>query len=139
MQRQGRLLLARLDRHEPHRLACDRFADRLRVGGIILSPLHIGLHVSCGHQPHFMTQLGQFARPVMRRPASLGTDQARWQLLEEPQHLRSSQRLANYNLSACADTVNLKNVLGQIQADRANLHGGWLLCSGCMTAAHLGT
>ncbi|PAL24179.1 TonB-dependent receptor, partial [Sphingopyxis sp. GW247-27LB] len=26
--------------------------------------------------------------------------------------------------------VNLKNILGQIEADRGNLHGGWLLCSG---------
>ena len=25
------------------------------------------------------------------------------------------------------DRVNLKNALGQIEADRANLHGGWLL------------
>jgi hypothetical protein len=30
--------------------------------------------------------------------------------------------------------MNLKNTLGQIEADGGNLHGGWLLCSGCLTA-----
>ncbi|MER9970979.1 hypothetical protein, partial [Mesorhizobium sp. M0060] len=27
-----------------------------------------------------------------------------------------------------------KNALGQIKAHGGNLHGGWLLCSGCLTA-----
>ena len=52
------------------------------------------------------------------------------QLLEEGQHLRPSQRLADHNLTGRVDPMNLKNVLGQIEADCANLHNGWLLCSG---------
>ncbi|MER9597912.1 hypothetical protein, partial [Mesorhizobium sp. M0244] len=32
------------------------------------------------------------------------------------------------------DGMNLKNALGQIKAHGGNLHGGWLLCSGCLTA-----
>ena len=33
--------------------------------------------------------------------------------------------------SACRiNTVNLENILGQIEADRGNLHAGWPLCSG---------
>ena len=74
-----------------------------------------------------MTQPGQFAPPVMRCPAGLGAYQAGRQLLEERQHLRSSQRLANDDLTGRADTVNLKNVLGQIEADRAKLYCRWLL------------
>src|SRR5690554_3277038 len=30
--------------------------------------------------------------------------------------------------------MNLKNTLGQIEAYGGNLHGGWLLCLGCLTA-----
>src|SRR5690606_7244288 len=30
--------------------------------------------------------------------------------------------------------MNLKNAFGQIKAYGGNLHGGWLLCSGCLTA-----
>lgn len=139
MKRQRRLLLARLDGHEPHRLTGDRFADRLGVSCIVLTALHIRLHVSRRHQPYLMTKPGQFARPMVRRSAGLGTYQTWRLLLEKRQHLRSSQRLAYHDLPGRADAVHLKNVLGQIQADRANLHRGWLLARVRMTATHLGT
>jgi hypothetical protein len=48
-------------------------------------------------------------------------NQARRQLAEERQHLRSPQRFAHYDLARIIDRVNLKNALGQIEAD-----GGWL-------------
>ncbi|MFK0693046.1 hypothetical protein ACFX5Q_33660, partial [Mesorhizobium sp. IMUNJ 23033] len=38
------------------------------------------------------------------------------------------------NVSRRVDGVNLKNALGQIKAHGGNLHGGWLLSSGCLTA-----
>ena len=130
VHRQRRLLLGRLHRHEPHRRACHRLADRFRIGRVGLAALHIGLDVGRRHQAHLMAQLDQLARPVMRRAARLDADQAGRQLGEERQHLRSSQRLANNDLASRIDAVNLKNALGQIEADRGNLHGGWLpFCS----------
>jgi hypothetical protein len=45
---------------------------------------------------------------------------------EEWQNLRSSQRPADNHVALRINAVNLKNVLGQIKADRANLHNGWL-------------
>jgi hypothetical protein len=33
--------------------------------------------------------------------------------------------------------VNLKNALGQIEADRANLHGGWLPSLWCFDSNHV--
>ncbi len=49
-------------------------------------------------------------------------------------HVGQLGALFDQKLAGRADTVNLKNVLGQIQADRANLHCGWLPRSGRMTA-----
>ena len=44
MKHQAALLLDRLDRHEPHVGPRDRFANRLRVGRVILLSLDIRLH-----------------------------------------------------------------------------------------------
>jgi hypothetical protein len=73
-----------------------------------------------------MTELDQLARPVMRRAARLDTDQTRRQPGEEWQHPRSTKRLTDNDLAARINAVNMKNVLGQVQADRSNLHDGWL-------------
>jgi hypothetical protein len=43
---------------------------------------------------------------------------------EERQHLGAPQRLADDDCARSINGVNLKNMLGQIQADRGNLHGG---------------
>ena len=42
MQHQHRLLLGVLYRHEPHRRAGYGFADRFRIGGIVLVALDVG-------------------------------------------------------------------------------------------------
>ena len=56
MQRQRGLLLDRLDRYEAHGRSGDRLADRLRIPGISLAPLHVGLDVGRRHQPHLVTE-----------------------------------------------------------------------------------
>ena len=43
-----------------------RFAYRLRVGGIVLLSLHVGLHIGRWHQPHRMPERLQLARPMVR-------------------------------------------------------------------------
>ena len=76
MKRQVTLLLGRLGRDEPHVSPGDGLADRLRIGGIVLMVLHIGLNVSWRHQPNLVTKRLQLARPVVRRGASLDANQA---------------------------------------------------------------
>ena len=44
--------------------------------------------------------------------------------------LHPLHRFADDNLAGRVNSVDLKNVLGQIEADCANIHGRWLLCSG---------
>ena len=56
MKHQAALLFGRLGRHEPHVGPGDRLADCLGVGGIVLLPLDVGLHVGRRHQPHGMAE-----------------------------------------------------------------------------------
>src|SRR4051812_34549889 len=72
----------------------------------------------------------------MRGAARLHANKARRQLGEERQHLAASQRLADDNLAPLIDRVNLKNALGQVEADRANTHRGWLLARGRFDSFH---
>jgi hypothetical protein len=63
---------------------------------------------------------------MVARSARLNADQTRIESFKKPQHLRTAQRLAHNNFAGAGDGVNLKNVLGQIKADRGNFHDGWL-------------
>src|SRR5258708_37670329 len=64
---------------------------------------------------------------MMRRGAGLNAYQARRQLLEERQHVPSLQLAADDHLAYRVDAVNLKNRLGNGEADRRNpLHGAIL-------------
>src|SRR6202051_4615610 len=57
----------------------------------------------------------------------LDTDEAAQKPSEKLQQLRPPQLLANHCRAGGVDAVDLKDSLGDIQPDRANLHGGWLL------------
>src|SRR5689334_13044369 len=83
MKHQAALLLDRLDRHEPHVGPRDRFANRLRVGRVILLSLDIRLHVGRRYKTHDMSNCLKLARPVMRRCASFDANEARWELREK--------------------------------------------------------
>ena len=50
MQRQTALLLGCLGRDEPHVRLGHRFADRLRIRGIILLPFDVGFQLGRRHQ-----------------------------------------------------------------------------------------
>ena len=69
-----------------------------RGGGIVLVALNVGLHVLRRHQPHLMTKLREFTRPIMGRGTGLRADKARWQRFEERQHLAAPQLLPNDDL-----------------------------------------
>ena len=76
------LLVGALYRHEAHRRARHRLADRLSVGCVVLIPLDVRLHVSRRHQLHLMAERGQLARPMVGRRAGFHADQARLQRLK---------------------------------------------------------
>ena len=56
MERQTALLLGRLGRDEAHIRPRHRFADCLRIRGIILLPFDVRLHVGWRHQLHRVTE-----------------------------------------------------------------------------------
>jgi hypothetical protein len=56
------------------------------------------------------------------RAAGFDPNETRIKAFKKRQHLSSSKSPIERDLSAIGDTVNMKNVLGQIQADRCNLH-----------------
>ena len=85
MKHQAALLLRGLGLDEPHVGSRDSLADRLCVGRIVLLSLDIRLHIGRRHQAHRMAKRLEFARPMVRRCASLDANQARWQLMEERQ------------------------------------------------------
>ena len=122
MLHQLTLLFGRFDPHEAHGRSPNRFADRLGVSRIVFVALDVGLNVLRWHQPHPVAKLREFTCPVMGRGAGLHADQARWQRFEELQHLAPSEPFPDDDLFGRVDPVDLEHILGDIQADRRNLH-----------------
>src|SRR4029450_6045039 len=110
--------------HEPHGCPGDGLADRLGICGIVLLPLDVGLHVGWRHQAHDMAESLEFARPIVRRGASLHANQAWWQPLEERQEVAPLQLPADDHLTSGINSVNLEDRLGNVETDcRDRLHG----------------
>jgi hypothetical protein len=87
VQHQYRLLVDALDRHEAHRRPGDSFADRFRVGSVVLVPLHIGPHVLRWDEPNRMPELLGLASPMMGTRARLQANQAWRHTFGKRQHL----------------------------------------------------
>ena len=60
----------------------------------------------------------------MGRCARLHANAARRQIGKELKNPRSTNTLADYHRAICIDAVNLKQIFGDIQTDRANLAHG---------------
>src|SRR6266480_2159261 len=84
------LLLDSLGRNEAHARPADSFADRLRIVGVVLLRLHIGLHELRRDQAYRVPQSAQHSKPVVRSTASLQSYQARFDFSKERRHLGSS-------------------------------------------------
>jgi len=61
-----------------------------------------------------MAERLKFARPMVRRGASLYANQAWWQLLKERQDGAPLQLATNHHLAGGINTVNLENRLGDV-------------------------
>jgi hypothetical protein len=109
VKHQATLLLRRLGWHEAHIGAADGFANSLCVSHVVLLPFDVGLHVSWRHQSHAMTEGLKFARPMVRRSASLDADQTGWQLLEERQDGATPQLAADDHPASSINARNLED------------------------------
>ncbi len=107
--------------------ATRRLADGRRITRVGLAALDVGFDIGRRHQLDLVAQRGQFPPPEMARAAGLQANQTGLEPLKKRHHLAPAQRPADNNLSPLINGVDLKNALGQINADSANLHSGWLL------------
>ena len=73
-----------------------------------------------------MAKLGQLTRPVMCSTTCLERYLATRLRCEEIEQLSSANPLAQYRSTTLVRSVNVKNVLGDIQTDYANLQHGRL-------------
>src|SRR5215471_6309133 len=122
MQHQQGLLISRLDRYEPHRWACHGLADGGCVRSIVFRPFDIALHVARRHQTHGVTELRDFTSPMMSGSTGFHTDQASRNLAKEVDDLLAPQLTGDDDLAQAIHAVHLEHVLGEINADGANLH-----------------
>src|SRR5579871_3717534 len=65
MKDQGSLLLTGLDLNKAHVWPSYRLTDRFGIGGVILLPLYIWLHVPGRHQTHPVPKLLKLSSPMM--------------------------------------------------------------------------
>src|SRR5215207_8315460 len=107
------------------RVAASQMAAAVRR--IVLPALKIGLDVLRRDQTHFVPQPAQLPCPEVGSGAGLQANPAGRKLREVAQDLPAAEAALLNNGLVCVDTVNLEDMLGQIEANRCNLHGGWLL------------
>jgi hypothetical protein len=112
---QRRLVQERAHADKPHRRPPHGFANRRRVGRVVLLPPNIRLDIGRRHHPCVMAKLDQLARPVMRRRAGFEPDKTWGQRSEKLQELVAPDRLGDRNAPQSINAVNLKNLLGQIE------------------------
>src|SRR5215475_75944 len=122
MQHQQGLLIGRLDRHKPHRWACHGLTDGGCVGGIVFRPFDIALHIARRHQTHGVAELGDFTCPMMSGSASFHADQASRNPAKKFNDLLPSQLSGDDDVASTIHAVHLEYMLGEINADGANLH-----------------
>src|SRR3974390_136797 len=122
MQHQQGLLIGRLDRHKPHRWACPGLTDGGGVGGIVFRPFDIALHIARRHQAHGVAEFGNFTCPMMSGCAGFHADQAGRNLAKQFNDLLPSQLSGDDDIANAIHAVHLEYVLGEINADGANLH-----------------
>jgi len=84
-----------------------------------------------------MAKLCQLSAPVVTCGTRLHSDKARLLFFEKLQKLGSPDRTVECNRSIRGDAMNLKDILGQVQADCGNLH--WVVplvnsCGNCIMA-----
>lgn len=124
VQGQHALLLDILDRHKAHARARDGFTDGLGIGRIVFVGLDVGLDELWRHQAHGVAHALELAGPVVGTAAGLHANQAGGQIDKETRHLLALERFVEHGLAMLINAVDLKHILGQVDANGCNLHGG---------------
>jgi hypothetical protein len=122
VQHQHRLLLNRLHRDKAHGRTRHCLGDRLRIGSVGLVALHIGLHVRGRHQPDLVPERDQLACPVVCRCTSLHADEAGRELAEVIEDLSATKAHLGDPATLGICRVDLEDLLGDVEANNANLH-----------------
>ena len=107
-------------------LSC-RDHNRLRIGGVVLLTLHERANILWRDQFHLMANYFHLVRPVMRAATSFKNDQTVLLLSHKHIKLCARQILAELNLPGSKGTMNLKNILCQIDPNHHILHPAVLL------------
>ena len=94
----GLVIFGSLNPHETHGRTPHRLTACLRVGGIVLIALDVGLHIRCRHQADLVAQLRQLTRPMVRRGTGFHADEARRQSFEERDNLAAAKLLSDDDL-----------------------------------------
>jgi len=115
------LLLERLLRHEAHVRLLHRGADRLGVIGIVLLPADEWLHILRGHDLYRVTQLLELPLPIECAGRGFDADQARLQFADDLDQLIAAKPPGQHRASLSVDTVELENILRQVDAEYMNL------------------
>jgi hypothetical protein len=76
------------------------------------------------HQAHGVAHALKLARPVVGAAAGFHANQAGRQVHEEGSHLFALERLVEHGFAVLIHAVDLEHILGQIDANGCNLHGG---------------
>jgi hypothetical protein len=69
-----------------------------------------------------MTERDQLAGPVVGGSAGLHADEAGWQCAEVVEHLSATQLHLRKRATICVGRVHLKDLLGDVETDDADLH-----------------
>src|SRR3954447_8329523 len=117
----GGLLVRAFEGHKAHSGPLSGLADRFGIGHVVLLPLDERLHVRRRDQLHRVAKLGDLAPPIMRAATRLHGHRARRQCCQEREKLAAAQFLAKDHRARAVSPMELKDVLGEIEADGANL------------------
>jgi len=127
-QHQRSLLFGRLHRHKPHPRPAHGFANRLRIGRIILVARHVRLHPLRRQKHGLVPQRCELTRPVLRSATGFNPDPHRWQLCKELKHLPPPQLLAQNRSFGRIHPMQLKNTLGRVHTNADKIVHGRLPC-----------
>src|SRR3954464_3515996 len=100
---------------------------RLRIGHVVLLALDERLHVRRRDQLHRVAELGNLASPKVSAATRFQGHRAGREGCEERENLAAAQLLAKHNSSRAVGSVQLKDVLGEVETDGAHLVHGRLL------------
>ena len=116
------LLLNRFGLHKAHLGLAGRDHDRLGIGSIILLALDERANVLWRDQFHLVPKRFHLPRPIVRATAGFEDDQAGSLLGHERWELLSCQLFAELHLPRPQGSVDLKNILRQINSDHHIVH-----------------